>query len=1073
MEDNMIGSGTSMRARRKLARASAVVFVMLAVLALGCTAVAAAAPPTITIARPETSSFTNDQTPPFGGITSDTVDPVVLDVYEGTSAGGTLVQTRTLLAPTETGPGEAAWELTPESPLAPGQYTAVARQTNTALETGESAPVTFTIDTTPPGVSINTLASPRNDPTPKLSGGAGVEAGDEPTIVVTVYEGSSVEGTIAASGSVTPVADAWSYTTPHLSDGTYTAQASQRDEAGNLGKSTPMTFTIDTTPPAVSMSALPIPLDSSEPTLSGAAGVAEGDSATVTVTIHEGATVAGKLVATAGVFASAGTWSFKAPHLADGTYTAEATQSDDAGNTGVSAPVTFKTPPLVSIEPVPTPTNDPEPTLTGAAGVAAGDQETVTVKVYEGESTAGKPMPTAIVSESDGKWSYQLPHLADGTYTAQASQTDDTGNVGMSAAATFRVDTTPPLVSINTVPTPSKDAEPTLSGGAGVALGDQPSVTVKIYAGESPGGKLVSSQPVSAVAGTWSDKAPHLADGVYTAQASQSDEAGNIGVSAAVTFAVDTVAPVVSLTSPAKDVVLNGSRPTFSGAAGEKPGDDPSITLKIYRGSTASGSLAVPEEAIKREGDHWTTGSAGPALPNGVYTAIAEQADDAGNIGTSAPVTFTIATVVTLDTSRFVQRVTGLFTGPTPSFDGTAGTVGGDGESVSVAIYEGEAATGTPVVSLESKLSGSGAWTVGPVPALADGTYTVQAEQEDSGVQYVVEATFSVDATAPHLTLSSPANGSSTSSSTQSLGGSAGIEEGDLPTITVQLYAGPTSAGTALQTDTAQATGGTWSSAGFAGLSSGTYTAQAEQSDDVGNVGHSEPVTFTVTTPPVSTVPAAASSPPVASFRWVPSTPHPGEPVTLVSTSTDASSPITAFAWALAGNGAFTGGEAAITTSFATAGAHVVQLQVTDSNGLTSTVAETIVVSAPAPSLIVPFPIVRMAGSYNAVGAKISLLTVQAPVGATVTVKCRGIGCPARSEKVVVASGAKSKPGTVLITLRRFERPLHAGAVLVIEVSYGGEIGKYTRFVIHHGKLPTRQDLCLSPGATAPIQCPS
>jgi hypothetical protein len=61
----------------------------------------------------------------------------------------------------------------------------------------------------------------------------------------------------------------------------------------------------------------------------------------------------------------------------------------------------------------------------------------------------------------------------------------------------------------------------------------------------------------------------------------------------------------------------------------------------------------------------------------------------------------------------------------------------------------------------------------------------------------------------------------------------------------------------------------------------------------------------------------------------------------------------------------------------------------------------------------------------------------------------------------------------VLITLRRFERPLHAGAVLVIEVSYGGEIGKYTRFVIHHGKLPTRQDLCLSPGAATPIQCPS
>jgi hypothetical protein len=113
-----------------------------------------------------------------------------------------------------------------------------------------------------------------------------------------------------------------------------------------------------------------------------------------------------------------------------------------------------------------------------------------------------------------------------------------------------------------------------------------------------------------------------------------------------------------------------------------------------------------------------------------------------------------------------------------------------------------------------------------------------------------------------------------------------------------------------------------------------------------------------------------------------------------------------------------------------------------------------------------------MAGSYNSVGVKISLLTVQAPVGATVTVKCRGIGCPTKSETVVVASRAKSKPGAVLITLRRFERPLHAGAILVIEVSDHGEIGKFTRFVIHHGKLPSRQDLCLNP-VGVPIQCPS
>ena len=193
----------------------------------------------------------------------------------------------------------------------------------------------------------------------------------------------------------------------------------------------------------------------------------------------------------------------------------------------------------------------------------------------------------------------------------------------------------------------------------------------------------------------------------------------------------------------------------------------------------------------------------------------------------------------------------------------------------------------------------------------------------------------------------------------------------------------------------------------------------------------------------------------------------------LISTSTDPSSPITGFAWAPSGNEVFAPGESALTTSFSTAGAHLVQLRVTDANGLSSVAAETIAVSTRAPTLIQPFPIVHMAGSYDAAGVKISLLTVQAPVGATVTVKCRGRGCPTKSESMAVASGPKSKAGTILITLKRFERPLRAGVILEIEVSDHEEIGKFTKFVIHHDKPPTRQDLCLNPAGTAPILCPS
>jgi hypothetical protein len=136
--------------------------------------------------------------------------------------------------------------------------------------------------------------------------------------------------------------------------------------------------------------------------------------------------------------------------------------------------------------------------------------------------------------------------------------------------------------------------------------------------------------------------------------------------------------------------------------------------------------------------------------------------------------------------------------------------------------------------------------------------------------------------------------------------------------------------------------------------------------------------------------------------------------------------------------------------------------------------SERIPVTAPAPTIIQPFPIVRIAGSENASGAHISLLTVQAPVGATVTVTCHGRGCPSKSQNVVATSGkSKRGAGMVLIAFRRFQRSLRAGAILEIRVSKPGRIGKYTRFVIRHGKLPTRVDMCLSPNGIKPTACPS
>ena len=117
-----------------------------------------------------------------------------------------------------------------------------------------------------------------------------------------------------------------------------------------------------------------------------------------------------------------------------------------------------------------------------------------------------------------------------------------------------------------------------------------------------------------------------------------------------------------------------------------------------------------------------------------------------------------------------------------------------------------------------------------------------------------------------------------------------------------------------------------------------------------------------------------------------------------------------------------------------------------------------------------PFPTVRITGTRSGSGIRLKLLSVRAPAGARVSVKCTGHGCPLKSQSRVAAAG---KVGVAPIEFRRFQRSLRAGVVLEIRVSKAGEIGKYTRFAVRRHKLPARTDACLGPAAGNPIACPT
>lgn len=105
----------------------------------------------------------------------------------------------------------------------------------------------------------------------------------------------------------------------------------------------------------------------------------------------------------------------------------------------------------------------------------------------------------------------------------------------------------PPSVSIVTPAQGASvdDATPVIAGSAGMAVGDETQVTVRLYGGSFASGPAL--QTLGAVrdsTGSWAaDVTPALPPGTYTAQAEQSDAAANTGLSAPVSFDVSEPTP--------------------------------------------------------------------------------------------------------------------------------------------------------------------------------------------------------------------------------------------------------------------------------------------------------------------------------------------------------------------------------------------------------------------------------------------------------------------------------------------------------------------------------------------------
>jgi hypothetical protein len=106
--------------------------------------------------------------------------------------------------------------------------------------------------------------------------------------------------------------------------------------------------------------------------------------------------------------------------------------------------------------------------------------------------------------------------------------------------------------------------------------------------------------------------------------------------------AADPVPPVVTLSTPPDGSTTLDTRPHFAGVAEVTASDSSTVTVKIYAGSSASGTPLQTLTTTRFTSGTWSV-DASSALALGTYTAQAEQADLSGNVGKSAASTFTVA----------------------------------------------------------------------------------------------------------------------------------------------------------------------------------------------------------------------------------------------------------------------------------------------------------------------------------------------------------------------------------------------------------------------------------------------
>ncbi|MCM7534159.1 Ig-like domain-containing protein [Enterobacter hormaechei] len=715
----------------------------------------------------------------------------------------------------------------------------------------------YSVDATAPTVTIDTVAGDN------VINGSEAAAGVAISGTTTAEVGQTVTVTLGGNSYTAQVQQGgvWSINVPAadlstLADNGYTVQVSVSDAAGNPG-SAGKAITLDTTPPTVSFNVVA----GDDVINSVEHGQAQIVSGTAT-----GASVGDKLVITIGsnqyttTVDASGYWSVGVPAsvisaLTDGTVTLSATITDSAGNRSTqthdvvvnTASVVLTVNTLSGDDVINAAEAGNSLVINGSsAQFASGTQVTVTLN--------GKTYTATV--QSDGSWSTTVPAadvgaLADGaSYQVSVTAQDSAGN-SASATHSISVDTTAPVISVNTlsgddVLNAAEAQQPlTVHGSSSAEAGQTVTVTL--------GGKTYTA--LVANDGTWTLDVPaadlaNLSEGALTVTASVNDKAGNNGQTTH-TLTVDTVAPTVTISTVADDDIVNNAEQlagqTISGTTTAEQGQTVTVSFNghSYQATVAAnGSWSV-----------FVPGRDFLGLSDGDYTITATVSDKAGNPGSATHDVTLNGDVPTIAINTFAQDdiVNAAEHGTPLVISGT--TDAPTGQTVTITL-NGKTYTATVLND------GTWSYTVGSadVTALADGgSYVINAQVSNAiGNSASDNHTVTVDLTAPSMGISIDslqndtglsANDFITNDSQVVVNGSLTAQLGNNEKAQISLDGGTTWIDLTV-------TGTTWRYTDGRTLTDGTYQYQVRVIDNAGNVGatDSQDVVIDLTKPAAATI---------------------------------------------------------------------------------------------------------------------------------------------------------------------------------------------------------------------------